>query len=422
MTEAETGCGNWGEQWSADEVAQLRSVLGLSKASFAARLEIHRRTARRWEQGDTAAIDHRVIAALDDLLCETVCQVAAWLTPIQVRQMDRRKILRMLAGGAFIPLGGVGLLNGAPRRIGTSNLHHLEVVSAGLVDMYTTVPSDALIAPVAAHLEDTTGLLRESIPSNLRPRLYTLIGDLGVFLGYLSFNTNRPAQASAYLSLAKDHAREAGDTTLLTRVLAASGCVNSNIPNGWGTRSKEALTLVGEANDLAGQASPQLQALVAAHLAEEQAAAKNAYGSDEAFARSQEALAIAEHAEPEEHQPCAVADYHSLSHGEGIDGYQGVRQVLLRRSKQATETLTNALARTQAPRRQAVILTDLGEAFSQQDEPDESCAHLGQAHTICQSHHFPLGIQRIYGVRERFPKHFAGLACVQELDERLRVG
>jgi hypothetical protein len=94
--------------------------------------------------------------------------------------MDRRIVLRMLAGGAFVPLGGVGLFaNGAPRRIGANDLNHLEIVSAGLANMYTTIPSEALINPVAAHLEDATRLLRESVPSNQRSRLHTIIGDLG---------------------------------------------------------------------------------------------------------------------------------------------------------------------------------------------------------------------------------------------------
>jgi hypothetical protein len=424
MAAAETEPGNWGERWSAEEVGLLRSILGLSKASFAERLEVHRRTTRRWEQGATAAIDYRVIAALDDLLCETVCETAPWLTPVQVRHMDRHTVLRMLAGGAFVPLGGVGLFaNGAPRRIGANDLNHLEVVSAGLANMYSTIPSEALINPVAAHLEDATRLLRESMTWNQRLRLHTIIGDLGVFLGYLSFNGDRPAQARAYLSTAEDHANEANDPKLLARVLVATSWTYSNVTTG-GQRepSQEALTRLQRADHLAKHASPILKTLVTAHLAEELAVAKKPYESDEAFARSQEAFAVAERAEPARHQPCAVADYHSLSNGEGLDGYQGARQILLGRGTHATETLVSALKRTQAPRRKAIILADLAEALSQQDEPDESCSRLGQAHAFCQDHHYPLGSQRIFGIRERFPKHFANLGCVRQLDELLGRG
>ncbi|MGH8903416.1 MAG: hypothetical protein ACRDYA_17520 [Egibacteraceae bacterium] len=39
---------------------------------------------------------------------------------------------------------------------------------------------------------------------------------------------------------------------------------------------------------------------------------------------------------------------------------------------------------------------------------------------MCTKHDRPMGLQRIYGVREQFDKKYAGLACVQELDERLR--
>lgn len=180
MTTAGTWSGNWGERWSAEEVGLLRSALGLSKASFADRLEIHRRTARRWEQGDTAAIDHRIIAALDDVLCETVCQAAVWLTPIQVRNMHRRDVLRTLASGAFVPIGGImSAPNGAPRRIGISDVNHIDTVSAGLARMYKSIPSGALIDSVAAHLENATRMLRESVPSGELPRLHTMVGTWG---------------------------------------------------------------------------------------------------------------------------------------------------------------------------------------------------------------------------------------------------
>ncbi|MGH8903663.1 MAG: hypothetical protein ACRDYA_18825 [Egibacteraceae bacterium] len=288
--------------------------------------------------------------------------------------------------------------------------------------MYATIPSEVLMSPVAAHLEDATRLLRESIPSNQLPSLHTIIGDLGVLLGYLSFNGERPAQARAYLSAAEDHATEANDPELLARVLVAMGWTYSNVTTG-GQRepSQEALTRLQRADRLTKQVSPMLKTLVTAHLAEEQAVAKKPYGSDEAFARSREAFAIAEQAEPARHHPCAVADYHSLSNGEALDGYQGVRELLLGRGEQAIDTLASALERTRAPRRQAVILADLGDALSQRGEPDEACARLGRAHTICSAHDYPLGAQRIVGVRERFPERFAGLDCVRELDERLRM-
>lgn len=415
-----THSGTWGEPWSAAAVTQLRSALGVNKTSFAERLEVHRRTARRWEQGDTTATDHRIITALDDLLCETVCQVAPWLTPIQVRQMQRRDVLRLLATGTFVPLSGVPLLrNGSPHCIGTSTLTHLQTVSAGLAGLYATVPADALIGPAAGHLEEATHLLRESMLPSQRQQLHTIIGDLGVFLGYLSFNTHRPAQASAYFHLAEDHAREADDHELLVRAMVASSCVHSNIANGQRLPSQAARTILEHADDLVRQVTPRLQALVTVHLAEERAASRDERETHEALSRSEQAFAVAEDDVSVGYHPCAVADYHSLSNGEGLDGYRGVCEILLGRGERATDILTNAFTRTHAPRRQSIILTDLAEAFSQQDEPHESCARLDQAYLICQEHYFPLGVQRIFGVRARFPESFTGLDCVTKLDERL---
>ncbi|MGH8903418.1 MAG: hypothetical protein ACRDYA_17535, partial [Egibacteraceae bacterium] len=105
---------------------------------------------------------------------------------------------------------------------------------------------------------------------------------------------------------------------------------------------------------------------------------------------------------------------------EGLDGFRGICDILLGRPERAADALTSALAHVSWPRRQAIILTDLGAALMGQDELPEASARLIEAHTVCVDHDYPMGLQRIYGVREQFDKKYAGLACVQELDERLR--
>ncbi|MGH3922840.1 MAG: hypothetical protein ACRDTT_08235, partial [Pseudonocardiaceae bacterium] len=116
----------------------------------------------------------------------------------------------------------------------------------------------------------------------------------------------------------------------------------------------------------------------------------------------------------------AVVYLHAQFMNEGLDGFRGICDILLGRHARAADVLTGVFAHAGSPGRHAVILTDLGAALMGLGEFAEASARLAQAHRVCTKHDRPMGLQRIYGVREQFPKLSAGLACVQELDERLR--
>ncbi|MGH6745827.1 hypothetical protein [Novosphingobium sp.] len=420
MTEAAAGSANWGEQWSAEDIGYLRSALGLSKASFAARLEIHRRTARRWEQGSTAAIDHRVIAALDTLLCETVCELAPLLSSIQVRQMQRRDVLRMLATGAILPSAGIDFvpLNGVPPSIGASTLRSLEAVSTGLAGMHVTTPSGALIAPTLGHLEDVTRLIKTSMHSDHRQRLHSLVAEIALFTGHLNSNDNKPAQSHAHFRLAEDHADRAQNQSLLAQALAAQGCAHSSRSTGGREPSREALELLKQADKLARRyAPPIVQAWIAGQLALERAINGDVYGVEEALERAERALqkGLAEALPPS----CATADYYLLWSEERLDPFRGSCEVFLNRPEQAMASLSKAIERTSAPRRPAILLASLGDVMIQNQRPEEACLHLTGALKASQKHDYTTGRQLLFGIRERFPKEYAGLACVQKLDDLL---
>ncbi|MGH8904406.1 MAG: helix-turn-helix domain-containing protein, partial [Egibacteraceae bacterium] len=354
-----TGSGSWGAQWSADEVAQLRSALGLNKLSFADRLRVHRRTVSRWEEGDTAPTDHRIIEALDDLLCETVGELSPLLSPIQVRQMHRRDALRLLATGvgAAAPAGGAGgLWSDGLRRVDDRTLDHLEAVSAGLVGMYATSSPGVLGGPVAAHLEDATRLLVLAMSPPRRQRLQAGIAEIALLVGNLAHSAHRPAQASGHFQFAERHAREAEDQALLAAALTAQSGLLSTTISGGRSPSPEALVLLVQADALASRHAPAItQAWTAARLAEEQACAHDdANGGAEAFDRAQRALERARlEALP---VSCSTAQYHALLTDEGLDGFRGICDILLGRPERAADALTSALAHVSWPRRQAIIL------------------------------------------------------------------
>lgn len=416
-----TSSDNWGKQWPASDIAQLRAVLGLSKVSFAAQVEVHRRTARRWERGDTAATDHRIIAALDTLLCKTVGELAPWLSPIQIRQMHRRDALKLLGTGVAMPLGGVGLIrNGAPVRVGDRTLSHLETLSDRFADLSLIIPSAALIGPAAAHLEDGARLLAEEMLPAQRQRLHRIVGEAAMLVGKLASSAHRPAQANAHFRLAEDHAGEAQDQALRAAALGWQSVVYSTIPAGGRSPSPQAVALLEQADELARRHAPAtLQTALAARLAEERAASGDARDADEALDRAQQALQAAE----TDALPISrsTVDYYAVFSGEGLDGFRGICDILLDRPKHATGTLTSALAHARRPSRLAIILADLGAALADQGDLDAASARLIEGHTISMEQDYPMGLQRIHGVRARLPEACADHPGIRELDERLAL-
>lgn len=415
------GSGNWGGQWSADEVAQLRSALGLNKVSFAERLEVHRRTARRWEQGDTAATDHRVITALDDLLCETICQVAPWLTPVQVRQMQRRDVLRMLGTGALTVLPELQFRIPNITSLSEATLEGLSTTTANLASGFYTVPRTALLVPTVAHFDASSRLLKASMLPNQRQRLQIILADLAAFAAVLYFTCDKHGQARAHFDSAKSYAFEAGNMVMLAQVLASESLLYSTVPNGGQEGDPNtALRLTEEADELARRYAPAIaQTWVSLRLAEERAVAGDAWGTDEALERAENALQKAQDEGPVGSGYFSSAGRYCVWGEEHLAGFRGACEVLLKRPERAMLTLQSALGGDESPHRHAAALTDLGAALLQRKEPKEVTNRLITAHEISCEHSNVMGLQRIYGVRAQFPESFADLACVRELDERL---
>ncbi|MGH8898096.1 MAG: helix-turn-helix domain-containing protein [Egibacteraceae bacterium] len=419
MSTSDTGS-DWGRPWAACEVARLRMHAGLRRAAFGRQLGVHPRTVTRWEEGDTAAADEEVIAALDDLLVELTSKLALWIPVYLFRTMHRRDVLRFLATGGALPWSGSDQILSVP--IGDSTLAHLNAVTTALASSFKTVPSAVLLGPVTAHLENACRLLRASMRQGHQRKLHAIIADVAAFAGRLSFNGHKPGQASALYGLAQEHARQAGNPALLAEVLVGSSKLHSATPHGERLRSKDALDLLEEADRLAARyAAPIVRARITARLTEERAAGNDASGSDEAFERAQRALAEAQT------DGFTGSGFHSLTgvyaecHESYLDGFRGISDVLLGRNGIAVGSLSVALAGASAPtRRRACILTDLGDALAGDGHPEEGARRLVEAHTICVDHDYAMGLQRIRGVRARFEPSCASLPAVHELDELLQ--
>lgn len=57
-----------------------------------------------------------------------------------------------------------------------------------------------------------------------------------------------------------------------------------------------------------------------------------------------------------------------------------------------------------------------------QSEPEQACHVLGEALTLMLLGGNAMGVERIRGVHAGIPEEWTRMACVRELNERLRLG
>ena len=71
--------------------------------------------------------------------------------------------------------------------------------------------------------------------------------------------------------------------------------------------------------------------------------------------------------------------------------------------------------------RRVVPLVDTAAAHVLRHEPEQACAALLDALDLALDAGYLAELQRLRGVRARFPVEWSGLECVADLDERLRM-
>jgi hypothetical protein len=94
--------------------------------------------------------------------------------------------------------------------------------------------------------------------------------------------------------------------------------------------------------------------------------------------------------------------------------------VRIGRAEEAVDALKPTLGPAD-PGWTAMALTDIAAARMIQNEPEQTCQELQRALKLARRAGYAMGIDRVLGVRAQFDPRWADLACVRELDERLRL-
>jgi transcriptional regulator with XRE-family HTH domain len=303
-------------------------------------------------------------------------------------------------------------------RIDRPALDELRSITRGYARRAELMPPTELLQAVRTHLTVLTGLLASANPPTLRSELQTIAGETAVLTGGLSYRVESPRQAQSCYSFARYLAREAGDQELDAYTLARKSSLPS-VPAAAGTPygpdaggAGDAVALLDEAERAGGSArTPYLHAGILVRRAEERAA------------RGEQTLA---------YRDLAAAARAAANDQLGEDRffgarfrvrrYEGLCAMLLGHPDAAT-ILSESLEGTPPSMvsERCGQLADLGAAYAQRNEVEQSCRGLSEALGLAVAGGHSMRVQRVRSIRRQHLAAWAAEPVVMRLDEQLRT-
>jgi hypothetical protein len=427
-------------QWTGKEARVLRIALRMPLGRFARHINAGRSTVTDWE----AAADQLVLSwgmqdALDELLahssneCKKRFGMGCEGNPnVSVSDSsgphgnggdaDRKHALLVIGGTGLV---AVLELPEAVERI-AADLRHPGRVDPHLVASHETL-ADALAVPhsalqpevlgdqVARHADVLFKMLDRPMATPERRRLEAITVASHVQAGLLAFDASDRTTARRYFALAWDVADDADDDTLRARTLRVAQVLHSPIESGGRSgNAHRAAALMRRAVHYARRADPATRANIHRRLGLLFAAAEDERG----FLTSYEAGDRIPDPPGEPNGPGFLARFFARPPEQVTN--RGIGLVRIGRAEEAIDALRPTLNPAD-PGWTAMALTDIAAARVLQREPEQACRDLQHALTLALQAGYTMGIERLLGVRDSFPKPWTTLACVRKLDERLRA-
>lgn len=286
-------------------------------------------------------------------------------------------------------------------------LYNLEMLNKHYWSLFQASPNkSAILEGVYGQLKTLMQFVQESHPVSQHRGLCALVSDLSQLVGEIFFDCNQYDFAQACYNFAANAAHEANHYDLWACALVRHAFLP--IYDG---QYHEALPLLQGAQKLANHGDTTLTTRywVAAVSSDVQAGLGN-------LSACQQALDLMDE----------VRNLKNESHGGWLrfDGSRLLEQrgacfVKLGQSKLAIPVLQEALKSNLTPRRQGMVLTDLGQASLQNGNVEQACGYATQVIEIASQ---GSGMLRkgIYGLRNRL-EVYEGTTAVKELDKQLQL-
>jgi hypothetical protein len=274
-----------------------------------------------------------------------------------------------------------------------------------------------LLVVVGQQAAAVRDVLRGPMTENQRRRLYEVSVGLHAEAGMLGLHLHELDVADGLFALARATAEDSGDDRLQAQALQLSTHMLSSLRyGGHGGDDDLALTRVEQAAAHAVNADALTRAETFRRLAEQRA-----LDGDEPGFRAALEQAYQEFARVDGSETGFSARSKAFLGPWSLHAAAGMGHMALKRNSLALREL-RAVVRDPAisPRSAVDMRADMARVWVQLDEPEQACAELTATLKLIDAISYPMGMQRIRGVRASFPEPWAGLECVRELGQRLR--
>ncbi|MGH8904842.1 MAG: hypothetical protein ACRDYA_24950 [Egibacteraceae bacterium] len=338
--------------------------------------------------------------------------------------VDRAKFLHEFLPGALgsvvVPWAALERITDTRHtRVDHSLVTAYEDMANPLWQAYMFTPKrKRLLAVVGYQAAAVRGVLRQPMTEDQRRRLYEVSVGLHAEAGMLGLQLHELDVADGFFALARAAADDARDDRLQAQALQVSTHMLTSLRyGGRGGDDELALTRVEQAAVHAVNADAHTRAETFRRLALQRALAKDDPGFHSVLEQAYQEFARVDGSE------------HGFSAQSGmlnpywLTAAGGMGLMALERNSEALRELRAALRDPSIHSRGAVDAhADMARVWVQLDEPEQACAELTAALKLAAATGgYPMGMQRIRGVRAGFPEPWADLDCVRGLDERLRA-
>lgn len=344
------------------------------------------------------------LAKIREALHQAMAEAAEWDgTRPRLRSFDvnrRLLLLSMVAGATLPPSSAFEALARLADRARTDRqlLAQLPDLIEAYARTFATSQPEALGGQVRGLVDDLAARLHGPLSAGDRRVLGQLISDAAALAGHLAYLSDEQGQARAYLTLARETARDAADDTRHALALALTSSLYSNVSVGVARPSPVARRMLAESLALLPGDAPAHQRIwVLARTAEEAAAAHDERSALHALGQAEDQLG-----------ELRAVDQRGYWTDRGmfqgwdaarLDGYRGVALLRLDRAQQAHGTLSMALGNQPLAYGRAAVLADLVTAYALLDEPEHAidAAHLALDES--EDAGYRLGVERVRGAR-----------------------
>ncbi|MGH8901158.1 MAG: helix-turn-helix domain-containing protein [Egibacteraceae bacterium] len=317
--------------------------------------------------------------------------------------MDRREVAIKLpaAVAAYVALPNVG----DPLRAEID-----EVTGA-----YATSSPQKLLPQARRVLDEIKRAMREPMTDGVRRRLLVDASEVAAVAGMMALFAGHPGEADAYFTQALKFANESGvDQTRGCVLVSASSLHDPFMGDG---DAAAGLAMLQAAEPLIGAGCPTAKTIVI--LQADFSSALGRYAETMSTLDRADCLRLADDGKGLYSLRGCYAGYDEPR----LAGWSGRILARLGRTDEALDPLGRSLAAPHVNiRTSAVLLGDIALAHTKAGQnPEPACQaairSLGVSHAVG----YTVGVDRVLRVRDMMPPEWTPLACVRELDERLRL-